>query len=214
MTKKGVPTREAILLATIDCIEEHGLEKVTTRMIAERAGANVASINYYFRTKGHLIEEALTLTVTHMLEDVMVTIEDRTLSFQQVLRDVLFYLIKGGAEWPGISSAHLYSVIVENDYDSVSAKTILQAFDRLHERAQSELPDQAPEYLRLLLADIFAAVMFKMPAQGFFKLDESYQPEDEARCRRLADHYVEIFYALLPESGNDPRPLGRPPSRQ
>ena len=199
MTEQEISTRRAILLATIDCIEEHGLEQVTTRMIAEAAGANVASINYYFRTKDRLIEEALELTITHMLEDVMVSIEDRSLPFRQTLHDVLYYLIAGGAAWPGISSAHFYSIVVENDYDSISARSIREAFDGLHERAQDALSDRDPEYLRLLLADVLSAVTFNVLAPRFFDLEERYQPKDVAHCRRLAQHYTEIFYALLPE---------------
>lgn len=194
---RQISTREAILLATIDCIEEHGLEQVTTRMIAEKAGANIASINYYFRSKHRLIDEVLHMTVTHMLEDVIVTIEDLTLSFREVLRGVLFYLIHGGLTYPRLTTAHLYSAVVENDYASVSAEAIRQAFERLVERAQASLPDEDPAYVRLLLSDIFSIVMFRTLAPGFFRVDGAYRPEDEARCRRLAEHYTELFYGRL-----------------
>jgi hypothetical protein len=131
------------------------------------------------------------------LKDVIVTIEDQELTFRQALSDVFYYLIEGGMTWPGISTAHLYSVVVEKEYQSISAKTILQAFDRLHERAQGAFPDQAPKRLRLLLANCFSTVMFNMLAPRFFGLDEAYQPEDQDRCRGLAEHYTELFFALL-----------------
>lgn len=197
MSDGELSTREALLLAAIDCIEAHGLDRVTTRMIAECAGANIASINYHFRSKQRLIEEALTTTVTHMLEDVRLTIDDASLPFRETLRDVLYYLIAGGLTWPGITRAHLYRVAVENDYASVSAEAILEAFDWLHARAVAALPDEDPARLRLLLSDLLAAVMLKMLAPGFFALDERYRPEDEARCRRLAAHYTHVFYAAL-----------------
>jgi len=196
--EKAISTREAILLATVDCIEEQGLDQLTIRMIAEKAGANIASINYHFRSKDQLIEEALTTTVTHMLEDVLLSIEDRSLDFPKVLSDVLMYLIKGGVDWPGITTAHLYSVVVEKQYNSVTAKTILQAFDRLHDRAVDALPDRDPAYLRLVLSDLFSAVMFHMLAPGFFNVDAVYRPLDEVSCRRIADHYTRMFYASLP----------------
>jgi AcrR family transcriptional regulator len=198
MTDQEISTRQTILLAAIDCIEKHGLDQVTTRMISECAGTNVASINYHFRTKDQLIEEALKTTVTHMLEDAVLAIEDRSLPFRQVLRNILYYLIAGGAEWPGITTAHLYSIVVAKAYDSISATMIKQVFDRLHERATEELDDQDPEQLRLALADVFSTVMFGMLAPDFFRLADRYQPKDEERFRRLADHYTELFYALLP----------------
>jgi TetR/AcrR family transcriptional regulator, regulator of cefoperazone and chloramphenicol sensitivity len=197
MTEQEVSTRQAILVAAIDSIEAHGLEQVTTRMIAERAGTNVASINYHFRTKDRLIEEALMTTITHMLEDVILTLDDPALSFREALTAVLFYLIAGGSEWPGITTAHLYSIVVAKTYDSPSAKTILRVFDRLHERARDSLPDEDPQHLRLLLADIFSIVLFGQLAPGFFTLADRYQPKDEQRCRQLAEHYAALFYARL-----------------
>lgn len=197
MTEEELATNEALVRAAIDCIEEHGLDRVTTRLIAERAGTNIASINYYFRTKDRLIEEAMAVTVTHMLEDVRLTLDDAARPFRETLHDVLYYLIVGRLMWPGVTRAHLYRVVVENDYTSVSAQAILETFDGLHARAVAGLPEHDPGRLRLLLSDVLAAVMLKMLAPGFFGLADRYRPEDEARCRRLADHYTVLFYIAL-----------------
>ena len=42
-----IPPRQLILEAVVTCIEKYGIDKLTTRRIAEAAGTNVASINYY-----------------------------------------------------------------------------------------------------------------------------------------------------------------------
>ena len=110
MTEKENSTQEAILLATIDCIDEYGIEHLTTRMIAEKAGANIASINYYFRTKEILVNKALEITIIHMLEDVIETIEDTTLPFRQTLKEVFFYLIEGGRKFPGITTRKRFPI--------------------------------------------------------------------------------------------------------
>ena len=47
-------TRRSILEAVVTCIEKYGIDKVTTRKIAVEAGTNLASINYYFRSKENL----------------------------------------------------------------------------------------------------------------------------------------------------------------
>ena len=57
MTEKTA-TRGLIIEAVIDCIEKYGIDKVTTRRIAEQAGTNIASINYYFRSKDVLLAAA------------------------------------------------------------------------------------------------------------------------------------------------------------
>ena len=45
--------------AALACIEESGLEGLTVRAIAQKAGLNPAAVNYYFRSKDKLVEEAL-----------------------------------------------------------------------------------------------------------------------------------------------------------
>ncbi|MEQ9811140.1 MAG: TetR family transcriptional regulator, partial [Azospirillaceae bacterium] len=48
-------TRDAILEAAEALFSEHGFKAVTIREIARRAGANVASISYYFQSKEGLL---------------------------------------------------------------------------------------------------------------------------------------------------------------
>jgi AcrR family transcriptional regulator len=52
-------TREKILGATIELLAGSEPEALTTRQIAARAGVNVAAINYHFRSKDNLIDEAV-----------------------------------------------------------------------------------------------------------------------------------------------------------
>lgn len=60
----GKATREQILDVTLAFIQQEGLSALTIRAIAERAGVNVAAVNYHFGSKETLIQEVmLTLTV-------------------------------------------------------------------------------------------------------------------------------------------------------
>ena len=52
-----------IIEAAIDCIEQFGLKGATNRRIAEKAGVNLAAINYYFRSKENLIERVMETTL-------------------------------------------------------------------------------------------------------------------------------------------------------
>ncbi len=197
MTNKETTTQEAILLATIDCINEFGIEQLTTRMIAEKAGANIASINYYFRTKDQLVNQALEITIKHMLEDVTAAIEDRSLPFRQTLTDIFYYLISGARNNPGITTAHLYSLVVKKDYQSVSARSFLTAIENIRERLLENFPNEDPGQLGLVLSTIFSAIMFMMLTPDFFPIDERYQHNKAEHCRNLAKHYVELFYATI-----------------
>ncbi len=197
MTEKEQSTQEAILLATIDCINENGIEHLTTRMIAERAGANIASINYYFRTKDQLVNQALKITITHMLEDVIEAIDDDNLPFRQKLTDLFYYLISGARNNPGITTAHLYSLVVEKDYDSVSAQSFLAAFENIRERLLENFPQDDPAQLSIVLSTIFSAILFMMLTPDFFPMDEQYQSKDDEHYRNMAEHFTEMFYAMV-----------------
>ncbi|MFN2281450.1 MAG: TetR/AcrR family transcriptional regulator [Anaerolineales bacterium] len=197
MTDKETSTQDAILLAAIDCINESGLENVTTRMIAEKAGANIASINYYFRTKEILVNQALEITINHMLEDVMATVQDTSLDFRQILRDVVYYLISGASSNLGISSAHLYRLVVEKDYESISAQSFLSAFNNLLDRAKSAFPETEPQYLRRILASIFSSIMFMMLTPFFFQLKGEDFPGDDAYHHEMAEYFTQMFYAMI-----------------
>ena len=197
MTKNDLSTRRVILEAAVDCIEKFGIDRVTTRRIAQEAGTNLASINYHFRTKDQLVAEVLTMTINHMLEDVFAEIEVQGIPFRQILENVLFYLIDGGLRFPGITTGHLYRAVVEKDYDSPGAVAIRKAFDRLAARATEELPEEEPDRVRFVLSHLLGSIMFTMLAPNFFKLKKLYQPLDSPRRRRLAEEYAGMFFTSL-----------------
>ena len=51
-----LPAHQQILNAARELFAERGFADSTVRMISKKAGVNIAAINYYFRTKGHLYE--------------------------------------------------------------------------------------------------------------------------------------------------------------
>jgi len=197
MAEKEPSTQEAILLATIDCINENGIEHLTTRMIAEKAGANIASINYYFRTKEVLVNQALEITIKHMLEDVNETIDNKNLEFRNILKDVIYYMISGASINMGITAAHLYRLVIEKDYDSISAKSFLTAFNSLLERAVVNFPNHDKDQLRKILASIFSSMMFMMLSPFFFQHKEEKELSEESFHQEMAEHYTKLFYAMI-----------------
>jgi AcrR family transcriptional regulator len=60
--RRGRPSagiREAILSATLALVEEEGLRRLTTKEIAERAGASEASVYYHFKDKVGLVQAVI-----------------------------------------------------------------------------------------------------------------------------------------------------------
>ncbi|EKF41537.1 TetR/AcrR family transcriptional regulator [Nitratireductor indicus] len=74
-SEKDADTRERLLAAALRIFANRGIASATLREITEEAGANVAAVNYYFRSK-----EELTRTV---LETCMRPINDARLKALQ-----------------------------------------------------------------------------------------------------------------------------------
>jgi len=63
-------TRERILSAAFDVFAEHGFEGARTREIAERAGANLGLIKYYFDGKEQLWKAAVSRAFAELQADL------------------------------------------------------------------------------------------------------------------------------------------------
>lgn len=62
------PVRTRLLKAALDCFLADDYHKVTTRIIAERADANISMIRYYFGNKERLYEEMIRDTLSPLLD--------------------------------------------------------------------------------------------------------------------------------------------------
>jgi AcrR family transcriptional regulator len=190
-------TRERILEAAIAGIEKYGIDQLTTRKIAEEAGANIASINYYFRTKGDLVAQVLETTAEHMLSDVRSALEEGKGPSREIMHEVFLYLIEGMMRYPGVTTAHLYRAIVDKEYESPGASALRHVFKETYDRLHRELPEQDPERLRMLLSVLFGAMMFTGLAPKFFQPQGQFERLDSDGCQRLADLYTDLLFRML-----------------
>src|SRR5574343_550246 len=62
------PLRNRLIKAALDCFLADDYHNVTTRRIAEFAGANVSMIRYYFGSKEGLYEEMIRETLSPLLD--------------------------------------------------------------------------------------------------------------------------------------------------
>lgn len=62
------PVYARLLNAALECFLADEYHKVTTRMIAEKANANISMIRYYFGNKEGLYEEMIRSTMTPLLD--------------------------------------------------------------------------------------------------------------------------------------------------
>lgn len=65
MPQEPEGTKLALILAAGELFADHGLEATSVRTIAEKAGANIAAINYHFGSKENLYTETLRYVILH-----------------------------------------------------------------------------------------------------------------------------------------------------
>ena len=63
--------RTKLVEATIECLQDLGYARTTTRAIVGRAGSHVPAVNYYFGSKERLLEEAIVEALRRWAESTM-----------------------------------------------------------------------------------------------------------------------------------------------
>jgi AcrR family transcriptional regulator len=154
MTSDSV--EQKIIEAAIACVEEFGLKGATNRRIAEKAGVNLAAINYYFRSKDNLIDKMMETTLHNAFdwEDV-----DKLPggSAKERCTSVFEELIAGACAYPGITRAHFYTLISAGDYESLAVIKYNEFINRLCDDLVQRGVKMTREELTLAVAQIASA---------------------------------------------------------
>ena len=98
-------TREKILNAAGEVFAEEGFEGATIRAITERAGVNVAAVNYHFRDKAELYTKVVleACSVQAALRDAMA---DAAGSPEDRLRSIVHHFVRYLLEATGVAVVH------------------------------------------------------------------------------------------------------------
>ena len=151
-------TKQQILTATIDAIEKYGLQNITTRVIAEEAGVNNAALHYYYGTKEQLLEQALSSTLNHMLEDTEEMIKGIG-GLEERLRSVLTYLVEGTIAYPNLIRAHLQGPLMEGEVNSPLANMISTWLDNFDHGIEMEITAEQRKNLRIAAYSAISAII-------------------------------------------------------
>lgn len=145
-----------IIEAAIECIEQFGLKGATNRRIAEKAGVNLAAINYYFRSKENLIARVMETTLNNAFDwDDVQTLPGSTAKERCIA--VFEELLEGGCNYPGITRAHFYDLITEGNYNSQIVKRYSDFTKKLSEDLYQRGTNLTREQLNLACAQIASA---------------------------------------------------------
>lgn len=174
--------KEDIILATIECIEEFGLQQVTVRRIAQRAAVNVAAVNYHFGSKEMLLKQTMAATLN---EGFVNNINDYTQLWQSdpadALRRFLTDTLQGAIRYPNLTKAHFSAIFNENEYSEEFTQSLTAFLQRLHSLIQPILKEPQNKVIttQLFSTILFAGMMCRM-FHSFDELDLT-TPQDQQR---------------------------------
>jgi AcrR family transcriptional regulator len=182
MEDQTMTPEEKIIQATIECIEQYGLQGATNRRIAAQAGVNIAAINYYFRSKETLMKRVMKTTLDNAFD--WEDFEDLPSSTPQERCTAIFEdLIQGGCNFPGLTRAHFYAVLSEGRTDSEAANRLNDFVSQLAADLRQRGIALAEEDLYLAVTEITAAVILMIMVPGLFQ-----QSTDLDLCNPEARH--------------------------
>ncbi len=149
-----------MILATINCIEEKGVQHTTSREIVKRAGVNLAAINYYFGSKEQLIEIALNQTLDEAFDNMIAEELLQQAEPITALKTLFLEFFRGGLRYPGITKAHLYKPVMEDDYDTLFVRRWDQYVTKLVQRIAQLLPEMTRDAIKMSVIQTVAAITF------------------------------------------------------
>jgi AcrR family transcriptional regulator len=185
-----ISAQEKIILAAIDCIEEEGIQDVTIRSIANKAGVNSAAINYYFRSKDNLMAMVLENTAKHFVSDLLEYLNAEDQDMKQQIRNMFNYILDGAIRYPRISLANAYDTLVEKREDTPFARHIRSLLESMLAAFKAYKPDAKPAELAFLIVRLVSAVMLPSLTPEMFNGFAGLDFRDEHTRRRYVESIV------------------------
>lgn len=131
-------TKEALVDLTVKLLNE-GLdpERITVRLISQRAGVGVGLINYHFKTKDNLINIAVQKHINSVIARVPAALKENNISPKDRLKGVLKSTLDYLANFPIISRVSILRDYKAPNKDDNTQNT-LRAYEHLARKTFGE----------------------------------------------------------------------------
>lgn len=196
MDQDRLPVRQRLISAALERFLADDYHRVTTRQIAEQAGANVSMIRYYFGSKEGLYEEMIRESLAPLLEVLDGPLFDAVDGFGSLLR--LYYdTMAGQPQFPKL----ILKVLALNQ--GPGRRFIQQLLERGRNRGSRRVEGLKasgqvdagtdPDILRLAFVSL---AMTPILLKDIFE-EQMERPMDGEFLARLADFNGHLFTAGL-----------------
>lgn len=102
MITKDLQTETKIKEAALELFEKYGSKGTTVRKVAEKAGVNLALMNYYFQSKDNLFLDIFNELFSQYRNFGIPLLLDKSLSFEKRLENYYDNMIAGMDKRPGL----------------------------------------------------------------------------------------------------------------
>jgi AcrR family transcriptional regulator len=196
-------TRERLLEAAGEVFAERGFTGATVRAICQRAGANVASVNYHFGDKQALYLEVLQFAFNRAHTQFPIAADgDLDARLRAFVGGFLSRLLSAGASWHGkIMARELADPSPSGALEEVVQRFMRPTLALLDEILVGACPDMDAEARRLHAFSLLGQCVFFKHARPV--LDQLYGPDAYAQDQipTLTDHIVTVFIRGLQLEG-------------
>lgn len=190
--QKSALKKDRIVIATLECIVEHGYEKTTMARIAETAGVSLGSMQHHFHTKLEAIKAAVNYLHARRLTDHQRDLESIPAGVDPMAHAIEVY-------WHHLNEGHYvaYQDLV------IAARTHPELAEVLKPAYQRFLKDWRKDALRLvpdwgekreqfeLICDIG---QYQMEGLAFGRLNDQI---DNEKTRRVLDFTKRLLVQML-----------------
>jgi AcrR family transcriptional regulator len=157
-----------IVEAAIACVEKYGISGTTNRRIAEIAGVNSAAINYYFRSKEVLIDRVMKITLDNAFDWKDVEVLPGGNAIERCVA-VFEHIIEGACNFPGITRAHFYDLLIEGKENSPAVERLNQFLIHLSDDLKEKGSPLSTRELRLATFQIASGCLMMSIAPRAFR---------------------------------------------
>jgi len=190
--QKSALKKDRIVIATLECIVEHGYEKTTMAKIAETAGVSLGSMQHHFRTKLEAIKAAVNYLHARRLTDHQRDLENIPAGVDPMAHAIEVY-------WHHLNEGHYVAyqdlVIAARTHPEL-AEVLKPAYQRFlkdwRKDALNLVPDWGAQREQFeLICDIG---QYQMEGLAFGRLNDQI---DDDKTRRVLDFTKQLLIQML-----------------
>ena len=195
-------TRERIVEAAGEIFAERGFDSTTVREICDRAGANIAAVNYYFGDKRKLYIEAVVRAHRWRLEQFKIPAWTANTTSRQKLVDFITIFLRRVLTGPG-DTWHTRLIMREIAHPSEACAELVQSsirpqFEILLGIMREMLPDDTcEEKLHRTAFSIVGQCLFYHFADPVIRNLLDSEEYNSLSIETLADHIAEFSLNAL-----------------